>query len=87
MTTRAPYHPAVAGRAASPASAKQSGADFVVSGGGTLYLLTPLTDAAKDWVDQYIDPDHQSLGNSIAVEHRYIAGVVEGIVGDGLRVE
>ena len=42
-------------------------ADFEVSGGGTLYLLTPQTNEAKDWCAEHIDPLAQSLGRGIAV--------------------
>lgn len=61
--------------------------DFTVSGGGTIYLLCPHTQAARDWIDNNVDPDHQSLGNNVAVEHRYIADIVAGIQGDGLTVQ
>lgn len=61
--------------------------DFSIAGGGTLYLLYPISAAAKEWAEEHIDPNHQSLGNGIAVEHRYIGDIVEGITADGLTVE
>lgn len=61
-------------------------ADFVVSGGGTLYLLTPVTKRAQKWVDEHLPEDRQTLGTGIAVEHRYIGEIVEGIKRDGLIV-
>lgn len=60
--------------------------DFVVSGGGSIYLLTPLTDNAKQWVDEHLPADRQTLGNGIAVEHRYIEEIVQGAQRDGLKV-
>ena len=61
--------------------------DFTVSGGGTLYLLRPNTEAAKEWVADHIPDDAQRLGQAIAVEHRYIDDIVTGIQGDGLGVD
>ena len=61
--------------------------DFEVSGGGTVYLLRPLTDAAREWVAEHIPEDAQYLGDAVAVEHRYIADIVSGIRNDGLTVQ
>jgi len=61
--------------------------DFKVSGGGSLYILTPCTDAARDWVSEHIGDDAQTWGGGIAVEHRYIGDIVDGIQNDGLTVQ
>lgn len=61
--------------------------DFTVSGGGTLYLLRPLTPAAKAWAKEHIAADAQTWAGAIAVEHRYIGPLVAGIATDGLSVE
>jgi len=63
--------------------------DFSVEGEGrfcTVYLLRPLTPAAFDWIEEHIPKDAQRLGNAIAVEHRYIGPIAEGIVADGLVI-
>lgn len=55
--------------------------------GGTIALLEPQTNAALDWVDEYLPNDAPRLGKShIAIEHRYITDIVEGIQADGLSV-
>lgn len=61
--------------------------DFKISGGGSVYLLHPISEAAKDWVDNNIPADAQHLGNAVAVEHRYIGSIACGIQDDGLEVE
>ncbi len=66
---------------------KRQTADFRVSGGGTVYLLVPLTSAAHEWIDAHVGDDAQTLGDSVAVEHRYIEDIVSGIRSDGLTVE
>jgi predicted thioesterase len=65
---------------------KRTIADFLVTGGGTVYLLHPLTDAAREWVAEHLPEDAQRLGNAIAVEHRYIRDIVYGARHDGLAV-
>jgi predicted thioesterase len=64
-------------------------ADFLVTGEGpftTVYLLHPLTDAAREWVAEHLPEDAMRLGNAIAVEHRYIGDIVDGARNDGLSV-
>ena len=61
--------------------------DFYVLGGGSVYLLQPNTHAAHDWIGEHIPEDAQTLGESIAVEHRYIWDIIEGARADDLTVE
>jgi len=61
--------------------------DFIVSGGGSVYLLLPCSDAAQAWADEHLPEDAQHLGRAIAVEHRYISDIVAGIQADGLTVQ
>lgn len=61
--------------------------DFIVWGGGTVYMLTPLTKKANKWVDEHLPEDYMMkwmMGASIAVEHRYICDIVDGMRADGL---
>lgn len=60
--------------------------DFTVYGGGTVYMLNPQTRAAKAWARKHLPQDALTLGPAIAVEHRYIGDIVDGIVNDGLTV-
>jgi hypothetical protein len=60
--------------------------DFAVQDEGSIYLLHPLTEAAEEWIAEHIPSDAQYLGKAVAVEHRYIGGIVEGIKADGLTV-
>lgn len=60
--------------------------DFVFVDGGTIFLLNPVSEAAKAWVADHIPEDAQWLGPRVAVEHRYIGAIIEGIQGDGLSV-
>ena len=69
------------------ASSQRKMADFEITGGGTVYILTPCTTEAKEWLEEHVDLDNvQWFGRGIAVEHRYIEDIVEGARGDGLEV-
>jgi hypothetical protein len=62
-------------------------ADFSMTGGGTVYLFNPLTIKAKAWLAEHCPPDgeHQYFGNSLAVEHRFVADIVAQAELDGLK--
>lgn len=50
----------------------------------SVYLLTPETHEAEDWVDERI-PEPIWFNGAIAVEHRYIEAILWGIELDGLE--
>jgi hypothetical protein len=64
----------------------QRKSDFTIIGGGTVYLLRPNTKRAEQWVREHIPADAQYLGNAVAVEHRYIGDIAEGIRNDGYTI-
>jgi hypothetical protein len=62
--------------------------DVTVSGDGTVYLFHPESRAALVWLDDNVHLEGwQWLGRAFAVEHRFVAPLVEGMLADGLRVE
>ena len=60
--------------------------DFSIFGSGTVYMLMPLSDAAKIYADDHFPEDTLMLGNGIAVEHGYIHSVSKGILDDGFSI-
>jgi hypothetical protein len=62
------------------------GGDFRCENHGSLFLLFPLTESARSWVDEHLPSDAQWFGNGVVVEHRYIWPILEGIQNDGLAV-
>jgi hypothetical protein len=60
--------------------------DVAISGSGTIYLFHLLTEAARDWVDGHVSEDRQVFGTALAVEHRYVADLAQGMRADGLGV-
>lgn len=61
--------------------------DFRVENHGTIFLLRPETDAAKEWCAEHLPEDAQRFGTAYVVEHRFITPIVEGALADGLTVE
>ena len=59
--------------------------DFEVENHSSIYLLRPLTAGAHEWVEGNLN-ECNWFGSAIAVEHRYIADIVNGIKSDGLTV-
>jgi hypothetical protein len=60
--------------------------DFTVRDEGSIFLLTPETDAGRAWANDNLSEDAMTFGSAIVVEHRYIGAIVEGILADGLEV-
>ena len=54
--------------------------------GGSIVLLTPLTDAACEWVQEHLPEDAPKLGASYAIEWRYAPDIVDGFCKEGLTV-
>ena len=69
------------------AMAADTGVDFVVSGGGTVYLVTPQNDAALEHLTENVSDEAQWLGTGLAVEHRFINTLAEQLMANGWVVE
>lgn len=55
----------------------------------TVFLLTPLTDAAKEWVVENVSQEgfQPDYPNRLYVERRFIDMLLDGIDGAGLTVD
>lgn len=61
-------------------------ADFLVNNQGSIFILTPVSEAAIKWCDTHLPDDAQRWGrNGYVVEHRYIQDIIWGLEDDGLR--
>jgi hypothetical protein len=60
--------------------------DFEVSNHGSVFIFTPLTPAAREWVAEFLPEDAQRWAGGTVIEHRYIADIVSGAQRDGLSV-
>jgi hypothetical protein len=59
--------------------------DFVVRDESSVWLFTPLTLAALQFLSECIQPDAQYFGDSLVVEHRHVYDVLIGLREHGLR--
>lgn len=58
--------------------------DFMVRDEGAIWLFTPLTPAASQFLSEHIQ-DVQYFGDWLVVEHRYVEGLLLGLQKHGLR--
>jgi hypothetical protein len=61
--------------------------DFKLEYHGSLFLLCPLNPVAQNWMSENLpvnEPETQFWGDAIVIEPRYVAPIVDGIIGDGL---
>ncbi len=62
--------------------------DFRIDGEGSIYILTPITESAREWCEEYLPDDALRWGaRGYVVEHRYIEDIAGGILAEGLTVE
>ena len=61
-------------------------ADFWLRNEGSIFILYPWTQSAKDWVNEHIPEDAQYFGDGVVVEPRYVSNIIAGIEGDGLSI-
>jgi hypothetical protein len=61
--------------------------DFHFVQHGSVCVLTPMTDAGKDWTAENIGGDAMRWGASgVVIEPRYAEAILQGISDDGLVV-
>ena len=61
-------------------------ADYEVSGGGTVFILTPLNDGAKANLEENLSKESIWFAGGVAVEHRHIMPLVEALRAEGFVV-
>lgn len=64
--------------------------DFRVSDHGTIILLFPRSDAAREWIAENVQADHMTWGNidwnGVVIERRYFPDICNGISNDNLTI-
>jgi hypothetical protein len=68
----------------SPAHAPSTVPDVLVHNEGTIYLFCPLTNHAKTWIEEHVQPGARWFGNTLVVEHRFAWGLAQGMKDAGL---
>ena len=67
---------------------QQASGDFLLEKYSSIYLLRPVTEKARAWVQDDIGSDNgfQPYWPAVVIEHRYVGAILEGISSDGLAV-
>jgi hypothetical protein len=60
--------------------------DFIVGDHGTIVLLKPCTQAAREWVLDHLPDDAPRFGKSIAIDRRCFRDIYFGIKEAGLVI-
>jgi hypothetical protein len=61
--------------------------DVLVRNEGTVFVFCPLTDRAKDWLEENVESESwQWFGNALVVEHRHAWGLGQGMIDAGLVI-
>lgn len=54
--------------------------DFTLVDHGSIAVITPLSEQATEWVNNYISDDAQWFGDGFVVEHRYVDDIVDRLI-------
>lgn len=65
---------------------ESSPVDVQVSRQGTIVLFYPATPEGGAWLAENVAEDAQWFGRALAVDQRYAAALIEGLVEGGLAV-
>lgn len=60
--------------------------DFAINNQGTIVILTPVSPAGEVWADSHLPEDKIVYGGGVAIEHRCIDNILDGIAEAGLKV-
>jgi hypothetical protein len=62
--------------------------DVTIANHGTVALLTPITAAAREWVEEHVQIESwQRLAGSIACEPRCLEDLIAGLQAEGFTVQ
>jgi hypothetical protein len=61
-------------------------ADVEVNDQGSIVLVTPMSEAATDWIAENVQDGATYWGPSLVVEHRFADDLIAGMQSDGLEV-
>lgn len=60
--------------------------DVEVENHFTIYLVRPVTDEARGWLEDHLTEDVTYWGDAVVCEHRFVWNLVHGMEQDGLVV-
>lgn len=60
--------------------------DVIVESHGSVVLVRPQSDEAREWIEEHVDPLAQWFGSALVVEPRYLIQLLEGMAEGGLSI-
>jgi hypothetical protein len=60
--------------------------DFELRNEFTIFVLRPLTDEGRDWINENIPENAMTWAGGVVIEHRYVADIIAGVVDSGLTI-
>ena len=60
--------------------------DFTVTDHGSIAILRPLTDEAREWCDENVSPDVPMWAGGYSVNYNALDRALDQIINDGLTV-
>lgn len=60
--------------------------DFLFANHGSICILTPVSEQAKEWADEHLSQDAQWWCGGVVIEPRYVQPILDGIMEDGMDV-
>ncbi|MBA3724865.1 MAG: hypothetical protein H0W86_00060 [Armatimonadetes bacterium] len=61
--------------------------DFRVYNDGSVSILTPITDTAREWTEGNVYFESwQTIGGGICIDHRFLVDLIEGILSEGFTI-
>ena len=60
--------------------------DFNIYDHGSVLILRPVTEAAKEWASDHLPQDAQQWAGGTVIEPRYFPDIYYGLVSDGLTI-
>jgi hypothetical protein len=61
--------------------------DLRVTDEGAISLLSAISKAGRDWINENVPSDRAKRAASVAVEHHHISDIIRHLKADGLAVE
>jgi hypothetical protein len=61
--------------------------DVLARDEGTIWLLTPVSDAGRTRLREHVEAEATWLGDALVVEHRYAWPLIEALSREGFRLQ
>jgi hypothetical protein len=70
-------------------STQKAAPDFLIENHGTLFFLRPLSQSAREWIEENISQtdSFQPPGPTVLIDYRYISDIIRGLVEEGWMIQ